>query len=236
MCVDQDASSPISEGTLQVHRNHWVRRSEVSVDRKKLNSIAGTALLSELADRIGLTRTMSEAMGSCRISRNTHDPDVRPRWERRSRKGRQRQRADQAGLRRRGRRQPLPPYHGVEFESSEGDRYGDSAERFRSFSHTLRPPRSGSNRRTGASWTTPFQGLCDPNERSRPSCHDMAQLSHSRELKSSSNNDLRTLQHTPRGPRRGKIRSVRRCVARAIAQGSIYLSEPLHASKALRTA
>jgi len=61
---------------LQVHRNRSVRRAEVSVDGKNLISHAGTALLSELADRSGLTLAMSKAMGSCGISWHTHDPGV----------------------------------------------------------------------------------------------------------------------------------------------------------------
>jgi hypothetical protein len=61
---------------LKVHRNRSVRRAEVSVDGRNLISHAGTALLSELADRTGLTRAMSTAMGDCGISWHTHDPGV----------------------------------------------------------------------------------------------------------------------------------------------------------------
>jgi len=61
---------------LQVHRNRSVRRAEVSVDGRNLISHAGTALLSEVADRSGLTRAMSVAMGECGISWHTHDPGV----------------------------------------------------------------------------------------------------------------------------------------------------------------
>ena len=61
---------------MQVHRNRSVRRADVSVDGRNLISHAGTALLSELADRTGLTLAMSEAMGSCGISWHTHDPGV----------------------------------------------------------------------------------------------------------------------------------------------------------------
>ena len=43
---------------------------------KNLVSHAGTALLCELADRTGLTREMSIAMGDCGISWHTHDPGV----------------------------------------------------------------------------------------------------------------------------------------------------------------
>jgi hypothetical protein len=46
------------------------------VDGRNLISHAGTALLSELADRSGLTRAMSVAMGECGISWHTHDPGV----------------------------------------------------------------------------------------------------------------------------------------------------------------
>jgi hypothetical protein len=41
-----------------------------------LVSQAGTALLAEMADRSGLTRGLSEAMGDCGISWHTHDPGV----------------------------------------------------------------------------------------------------------------------------------------------------------------
>jgi hypothetical protein len=76
MWVDENARSPTSEGSLQVHRNRSVRRAEVSVSGKNLISHAGTALLSELADQSGLTLAMSKAMGSCGISWHTHDPGV----------------------------------------------------------------------------------------------------------------------------------------------------------------
>lgn len=49
---------------------------KVMADGKNLVSHAGTALLSELADRSGLTRAMSEAMADCGISWHTHDPGV----------------------------------------------------------------------------------------------------------------------------------------------------------------
>jgi hypothetical protein len=48
----------------------------VTADGKNLVSHAGTALLSELADRSGLTEAMSEAMADCPISWHTHDPGV----------------------------------------------------------------------------------------------------------------------------------------------------------------
>jgi len=64
------------EGSLKVHRSRSVRRPRVTTDGKNLVSHAGTALLSELADRTGLTKAMSEAMTDCGISWNTHDPGV----------------------------------------------------------------------------------------------------------------------------------------------------------------
>jgi hypothetical protein len=48
----------------------------VTVDGKNLVSHAGTALLTELADRSGLTDAMSVAMSECGISWHTHDPGV----------------------------------------------------------------------------------------------------------------------------------------------------------------
>jgi hypothetical protein len=48
----------------------------VTTDGKNLVSHAGTALLSELADRNGLTEAMSVAMAGCGITWPTHDPGV----------------------------------------------------------------------------------------------------------------------------------------------------------------
>jgi hypothetical protein len=45
-------------------------------DGKNLVSHAGTALLAELADRVGLTPAMSQAMAECGINWHTHDPGV----------------------------------------------------------------------------------------------------------------------------------------------------------------
>jgi len=59
-----------------VHRSRSVRRTEVTTDGRNLVSHAGTAMLSELADRTGLTRGLSEAMAGCGISWHTHDPGV----------------------------------------------------------------------------------------------------------------------------------------------------------------
>jgi hypothetical protein len=76
MTVAQPSHHTQEEGSLKVHRSRSVRRAEVTTDGKNLVSRAGTALLSELADRTGLTRAMSEAMADCGISWNTHDPGV----------------------------------------------------------------------------------------------------------------------------------------------------------------
>ena len=76
MSVDQDQTSTQEEGSLRVHRSRSVRRVEVTTDGRNLVSHAGTALLTELADRSGLTRAMSEAMGECGISWHSHDPGV----------------------------------------------------------------------------------------------------------------------------------------------------------------
>jgi hypothetical protein len=59
-----------------VHDSRATRTMMVTVDGKNLVSHAGTALLSELADRSGLTNAMSEAMSECGINWHTHDPGV----------------------------------------------------------------------------------------------------------------------------------------------------------------
>ena len=61
---------------MKVHRSRSVRRFAVTTNGKNLVSHAGTALLTELADRTGLARAMSEATADCGISWNTHDPGV----------------------------------------------------------------------------------------------------------------------------------------------------------------
>ena len=76
MSVAEHAFVAEEEGSLKVHRSRSARRVEVTADGKNLVSHAGTALLCELADRSGLTRAMSVAMGSCGISWHTHDPGV----------------------------------------------------------------------------------------------------------------------------------------------------------------
>jgi Transposase DDE domain group 1 len=61
---------------LKVHSSRSVRRAKVIPDGKNLVSHVGAALLAELADRVGLTEAMSEAMAECGISWHTHDPGV----------------------------------------------------------------------------------------------------------------------------------------------------------------
>jgi hypothetical protein len=74
--VSKAVMSTQEEGSLKVNTSRSVRRFEVTTDGKNLVSHAGTALLSELADRTGLTQAMSEAMADCGISWNTHEPGV----------------------------------------------------------------------------------------------------------------------------------------------------------------
>jgi hypothetical protein len=61
---------------LKVHRSQSVRRVKVTTDGEGVTSHAGTVLLAEMADRSGLTRALSVAMGDCGISWHTHDPGV----------------------------------------------------------------------------------------------------------------------------------------------------------------
>jgi hypothetical protein len=61
---------------LKVNDSRATRSMRVTADGKNLVSHAGTALLSELADRSGLTEAMSVAMSACGINWHTHDPGV----------------------------------------------------------------------------------------------------------------------------------------------------------------
>ena len=61
---------------MKVHRTRSIRRPVVTVNGAGLVSHAGAGLLSEMADRSGLTGAMSQAMGDCGISWHTHDPGV----------------------------------------------------------------------------------------------------------------------------------------------------------------
>ena len=59
-----------------MHDSRATQSMRVTTDGKNLVSHAGTALLSELADRSGLTEAMSGAMAACGINWHTHDPGV----------------------------------------------------------------------------------------------------------------------------------------------------------------
>ncbi len=61
---------------MKVHDSRATQSMRVTTDGKNLVSHAGTALLSELADRSGLTEAMSAAMAGCGINWHTHDPGV----------------------------------------------------------------------------------------------------------------------------------------------------------------
>src|SRR5665213_1441235 len=74
MCVAEHAFPTTKEGSLKVHDSRATRSMRVTTDGKNLVSHAGTALLSELADRSGLTEAMSVAMAGCWINWQTHDP------------------------------------------------------------------------------------------------------------------------------------------------------------------
>ena len=59
-----------------MHRSRSVLRPRVTTDGQGLVSHAGVGLLSELADRSGLTLGLSHAMAGCGIRWHTHDPGV----------------------------------------------------------------------------------------------------------------------------------------------------------------
>ncbi len=59
-----------------MHDSRATQPMRVTTDGKNLVSHAGTALLSELADRTGLTEGMSFAMSACGINWHTHNPGV----------------------------------------------------------------------------------------------------------------------------------------------------------------
>lgn len=62
------------EDTRKVKTQTTRRTVEVRADGEGLVSHAGAFLLSELADRLGLTAALSEAMGPTRERRSAHDP------------------------------------------------------------------------------------------------------------------------------------------------------------------
>jgi hypothetical protein len=70
------AHSQTREDTPKVKAKTLGTKVEVSSDAEGLVSHAGAFLLSELADRIGLTKALSEAMAPTRERRGAHDPGV----------------------------------------------------------------------------------------------------------------------------------------------------------------
>ena len=65
---------PALESTLKVKRSKRRIRPSVTSDGEGLVSRAGTALLTELADTLGLTADLAEAMAATRQRRSAHDP------------------------------------------------------------------------------------------------------------------------------------------------------------------
>jgi hypothetical protein len=70
------AHSPSQEDTRKVKTQTTARTVEVRADGEGLVSHAGAFLLVELADRVGLTAGLSEAMAPTRERRSAHDPGV----------------------------------------------------------------------------------------------------------------------------------------------------------------
>jgi DDE family transposase len=59
---------------LRVQRSELVESLQIVADADHLTSRAGTVLLTGLADRVGLTGALSQAMGGVRKRRSRHDP------------------------------------------------------------------------------------------------------------------------------------------------------------------
>ena len=70
------AHSPSQEDTRKVKTQTTSQTVEVRADGEGLVSHAGAFLLVELADRLGLTQALSEAMAPTRERRSAHDPGV----------------------------------------------------------------------------------------------------------------------------------------------------------------
>ena len=64
------------EGTSKVNGTRAAQRVKVTGDGKGVGSHAGSLLLAELADRVGLTAGLSAAMAHSRRRRSAHDPGV----------------------------------------------------------------------------------------------------------------------------------------------------------------
>ncbi len=59
---------------MQVKRTETIESLQIVADADALTSRAGTVLLAGLADRVGLTGSLSQAMGGVRKRRSRHDP------------------------------------------------------------------------------------------------------------------------------------------------------------------
>ena len=59
---------------MQVKRERSIERLQVVADAEGLTSRAGTALVAGLADRVGLTAALSQALVGLRERRCRHDP------------------------------------------------------------------------------------------------------------------------------------------------------------------
>lgn len=70
------SQSQTQEDTRKVKAQTATQTVEVRADGEGLISHAGAYLLTELADRIGLTKALSEAMAPTRQRRSAHDPGV----------------------------------------------------------------------------------------------------------------------------------------------------------------
>ena len=59
---------------MPVKRERSIENEQVVADAKGLSSRAGTALVVGVADRVGLTAALSEALADLRQRRSRHDP------------------------------------------------------------------------------------------------------------------------------------------------------------------
>jgi hypothetical protein len=70
------AEAPIGAAHFQSERYTAARRVKVTGDGSGVAAHAGALLLGELADRVGLTDSLSAAMAHTRQRRSAHDPGV----------------------------------------------------------------------------------------------------------------------------------------------------------------
>jgi hypothetical protein len=59
---------------MRVKPNSPIESVQVVADAEGLSSRAGTVLLAGVADKVGLTKVLSQAMGGVRQRRSRHDP------------------------------------------------------------------------------------------------------------------------------------------------------------------